>query len=377
MTVSSVKGWCPSAHRPMPAGDGLIVRIRPSMGRLSADQTHALVAVAKKYADGFISLTNRANLQLRGVSEAEYPALLADLQNVHLVSTDAVVEGRRNIVTSPFWQPGDRTHRIAQSLLDRLGEFPDLPDKFGFAVDLGRAPILNGVSGDIRFEQTVGSDLLLRADGSPTGRVVSEANAVDAALELANWFQGQNSTSAGRMTRLLKSVSLPSAWTGAAPATPAGRPNVGLTNNGILLGATFGEAPADELQRAFDDSGAQAIRVTPWRMFLLEGARTVPNSGFIADPDNALLTIAACAGAPRCGAATVDAHALARRLAAANVRDVHVSGCAKGCARNTPAKFTLVGAHGRFDLVRNGRASDAPARRALTPDTAITEVCQA
>ena len=32
-----VRGWCPNAWRPMAAGDGLLVRVRPRLGRLDAD----------------------------------------------------------------------------------------------------------------------------------------------------------------------------------------------------------------------------------------------------------------------------------------------------------------------------------------------------
>ena len=27
-----IKGWCPGALRPMPSGDGLVVRVRPKAG---------------------------------------------------------------------------------------------------------------------------------------------------------------------------------------------------------------------------------------------------------------------------------------------------------------------------------------------------------
>jgi precorrin-3B synthase len=39
---------------------------------------------------------------------------------------------------------------------------------------------------------------------------------------------------------------------------------------------------------------------------------------------------------------------------------LHVSGCAKSCASSAAASVTLVGRDGRFDLVRNGKAGDAP-----------------
>ena len=49
---------------------------------------------------------------------------------------------------------------------------------------------------------------------------------------------------------------------------------------------------------------------------------------------------------------------------------VHVSGCAKGCAHPGAAPWTLVGDGGRYDLVRNGRAGDAPVRRGMTIEAA-------
>jgi precorrin-3B synthase len=49
----------------------------------------------------------------------------------------------------------------------------------------------------------------------------------------------------------------------------------------------------------------------------------------------------------------------ARRLAAMDLAGtIHVSGCAKGCARSAPADLTLVGQDGHFGVVRNGTARD-------------------
>jgi len=42
---------------------------------------------------------------------------------------------------------------------------------------------------------------------------------------------------------------------------------------------------------------------------------------------------------------------------------VHVSGCAKGCAKSGRADLVLVGSEGRYGIVRNGSAQDQPARR--------------
>ena len=45
---------------------------------------------------------------------------------------------------------------------------------------------------------------------------------------------------------------------------------------------------------------------------------------------------------------------------------IHVSGCAKSCAHRGAAALTLVGRDGRYDLIRDGGASEKPALAGLT-----------
>ena len=70
--------------------------------------------------------------------------------------------------------------------------------------------------------------------------------------------------------------------------------------------------------------------------------------------------------------ASVDARGDAGRLAAitgATRNDtLHVSGCSKSCAPRGRASLTLVGRDGRYDLIRNGTATDRPSLTALTMD---------
>ena len=80
MTRPAAKGWCPSAFRPMLSGDGLIMRIKPPFGRLSPDQLQTIATLSKNYGNGIIDVTSRANLQIRGVQEADYPTILAAAQ---------------------------------------------------------------------------------------------------------------------------------------------------------------------------------------------------------------------------------------------------------------------------------------------------------
>src|ERR1700748_2595181 len=85
MSSFEIKGWCPSALRPMLSGDGLVVRLRPRGGRLSAAQAAGIAELAKRCGNGLIDLTSRANLQIRGVSEKSHPLLIVGLDRLGLV----------------------------------------------------------------------------------------------------------------------------------------------------------------------------------------------------------------------------------------------------------------------------------------------------
>ena len=79
------KGWCPSSLRPMESGDGYIVRIKPAFGRVTRAQLEKIAHLADQFGNGIIELTNRANLQLRGVSMVDHPALIDALVLAGLV----------------------------------------------------------------------------------------------------------------------------------------------------------------------------------------------------------------------------------------------------------------------------------------------------
>jgi precorrin-3B synthase len=364
----AAKGWCPGAYRPMASGDGLIVRVRPLLARLTAEQALGLCAAACAHGSGLIDLTNRANLQLRGVREDHHQALIDDLWALGLLDADPALEGRRNIVIDPSWQDGDETQQIATALVARLAELPPLPAKFGFAIDAGPAPVLGHASADIRVERGVSGGLILRADGSDLGCATTAPEAVDAILALARWFAETGGHASGRMARHLAACPLPDTFRPAeAPAAPGALPRPGEMRPGPIYGAAFGQIDADALARLITDSGAQALRVTPARCFLLEGARPVASNDFITQPDNPLLRVDACPGAPFCTSATVETRALARHLAPLAKGSLHVSGCAKGCARSGAADVTLTGRDGAFDLVRGGAAWDAATVPGLAP----------
>lgn len=378
MSAVAVKGWCPGVWQPMQSGDGLVVRIRPRGGRIDAEQAAGIAELAERYGNGLIDLTSRANLQIRGLSEDTHPSLIDGLADLRLLDPDPGTEARRNVLITPFWTASDGVISIADELERALAGGPTgLPAKFGFAVDCGRERVLAAASADVRVERGIDGQFIVRADGAEFGRAVRRNEAVATALGLAEWFvfSGGAKTGRGRMAaHLADGAKLPETLCGhALPARTQATPDPGLTRQGALFGAAFGQVTSAALNWLAER--ATALRMTPWRMMLAENMHEMPVfEGLITRADDPLLRVVACSGAPRCHEAHADTRALAAALAphlAADTR-LHVSGCAKGCAQSDPASITLVATAQGFDLIRGGSTRDAPDRRGLSAAGILT-----
>ncbi|WP_322562546.1 precorrin-3B synthase [Rhodoferax sp.] len=358
-----IQGWCPGALRPMPSGDGLVVRVRPTLGRLTPMQAQGLAGLAQQYASPVLELTSRANLQLRGVCPDSYPALINGLRNLGLLDERADVEARRNLLLSPFWTDSDGTPAVCEALTQALAapDAPTLPSKFGLAIDLGTQPVLRAGSADIRLERQR-DQVLVYADGASTGACVSPDRAAQTALELARWFvaNGGVVNGRGRMARLLQRQALPTPFTTTSvPEAPAHAATVGRSATGMVVGLEFGQLPADTLHRL---AALAPLRITPWRGLVLEGVHTAPAlPELITQPGDARLRVMACTGAPGCTQALGPTRALARFLAPLLPagRTAHVSGCTKGCAHHG-ATLTLVASDAGYHLIDHGTAHSPP-----------------
>ena len=369
----TIQGWCPGALRPMESGDGWVVRVRPRAGRLSQEQARGLAALSAAHGNGLIDLSARANVQLRGVTMASHAPMMGGLRALGLLDDSAEAESQRNVTLAPFWAQDDGAYDKALELSAALTapSAPRLPSKFGFVVDMGQAPILRDIAADIRIERTSGGALIY-GQGAQTGAIVPLKQAVQTALQLVQWFVDAGGICAdgrGRMVRILaQGAVLPAAFAQrAVPAALPFAPRIGLHNAGALVGFEFGQMQAETFGAL---AGLGPLRITPWRMVLIEGAQSMPTlARIITDANDPMLRVIACTGAPAC----IQAHGPTRDLARSLAPHIpqgqvcHVSGCAKGCAHPTPAALTLTATPRGFELVQNGRAGDTPKLAGLNP----------
>ncbi|MFO1159258.1 MAG: hypothetical protein U1E60_10505, partial [Reyranellaceae bacterium] len=156
-------------------------------------------------------------------------------------------------------------------------------------------------------------------------------------------------------------------------------PRQGLLGGVVGIAAPFGRLQATELKGLVAlaaNAGAVDLRLSPWRTLyfkvrdasVLAGARAL---GLIVDPDDPLLRIDACPGAPDCAASSVDTRSDARWLAGLGFAGrIHVSGCAKGCARSDPADLVLVGDSGGYGVAHDATARGVMERRVSRPGLA-------
>lgn len=368
MSAHEIKGWCPGALRPMMSGDGLVVRVRPFGGRLRRAQADGIASLAAAHGNGLVDVSSRGNIQIRGVAPESHAALIEGLKLMGLIDSTPEVESRRNILVTPFWDSTDETEVLAAMLTDALAapDAPDLPGKFGYAVDTGRMPVLQDASADIRLEYDASGQLILVADRMTTGKPVTAKTAIAEAIALTRWFVAN----AGGVTRMKNLVGLGKMPDGATAPRQVAQfaPAPGYTSSGAMVGLAFGQMRVETLSTLAKHG---ALRLTPWRLILVENATELPDvEGIITDPADPFLRITACTGAPACPQALGETRSLSRTLAPYLDIDqrLHVSGCTKGCANPRSAPLTVTAQAEGYALIRDGKAGDIPEYSGLSSE---------
>ncbi|KHL19341.1 precorrin-3B synthase [Mumia flava] len=188
---------CPGVLRPWPADDGALVRLRLPGGRITPDQLRLVADLADAYGVGRLSLTSRANLQLRSVAVGPdgrpVEAFTAALERAHLLPSRAH-DLVRNLACSPLTGRvgGAVDLRPVLAALDAAlladERLAGLPGKFLLALDDGSYDVA-GDGVDLAAIATGGSGggARLVAGEHDTG-VVAWPDAVPALIDLAHAF---------------------------------------------------------------------------------------------------------------------------------------------------------------------------------------------
>lgn len=404
----SRRGWCPSLARPMPTGDGLLARVHPPLGVLTPAQARAVAEGARRYGNGHIDVTARANLQIRGVTEATREALVILLAAAGLDDTRTDGGPQRLTLTPPLAGPevvalAERIETVGLGILGLPAKTLVTIEDIGSVSDAGRPAGLSETDADIRLLRSPSASApCVRERAAGVGGTCSIALALagpdgpewlacttteEAVVVVATALQALAASGARRMrdlppdarAALMGALGLAAL---AQQSDPPTKPACGLTDLGggrmaLLVDVPFGRCGADALDRLADqaDAFSSDIHVSPTRGFALvtthiaaaQGAdKELSRHGFLTRADDPRGAVAACPGAPACAsgstATLIDAGRLAeafRPFAARGLR-AHVSGCAKGCAHPAAIDLTLVGDHGLYGVVLAGPPGALP-----------------
>jgi precorrin-3B synthase len=414
------RGACPGLSAPMPTGDGLLVRLLP-VGTIPLDAFAALCAAAQEHGNGIVEISARGSVQVRGLSAASAPRFADAVAALNIAAADGVPVLCNALAGLDAEEIFDALALAAdlRRALARTSLPARLAPKVSVAIAGGGALNLDDIAADVRLcpelkNGTVRLRLGIGGDGTSAAQLgaIAPAHAVDAALRLLEVVAQRGPEKHARDILAAEDVAPFQSALGKLLATPA-RPREGgdpkldsrLRGNerrtspigrhrlrdgsfAYGIGLAFGHADAPRLQRLTEAAAAVGVvgfRAAAGRALIAIGlsdksAAAFPAAaerlGFVVRGDDPRRYIAACAGAPVCWSGHIAARALASPVAAAATPyldaafQIHISGCAKGCAQAGRAALTIVGAPDGCRLIADGYARDVPFATIATDDLA-------
>ncbi|RXF73992.1 precorrin-3B synthase [Hansschlegelia zhihuaiae] len=373
---------CPGVLHLAAMADGGLARIRTLGGALTGAQARAVGEAAERLGSGVVDLTNRANLQIRGLAPDAGPELASRLEAAGFRFGRA--ERRRNILLDPFSgiDPGERRdlRSLGAALDQALSSAPwieSLSPKFSFVLDGGGPIGIGATPSDVAV--VAARDGLVVTAGQVSAAFGSEDGAVDALLSIAAAAAAEGGDMrAGGLSEPMIRKALTSSG-GAVLATPPPRANaveprlglVAMRAGGVALSlpvpvGRLDQAMLDFLANIAERDGEGRLVLTPWSAVVIPGlaesraAALLAPSVAVGFPPLAVaerLAVVACAGAPACERAHEPAKALGREILALAASDparlperrasLHLSGCPKGCGGAVPADLLLLGSSER------------------------------
>jgi precorrin-3B synthase len=378
----------------VPARDGGICRVKLPGGLLTSAQARAVAEAARLYGSGVLELTNRSNLQLRGVREECQAPLVQHLLAAGLGPRHPAADDVRNLLLSPAAGRDRSAHLDTRplavrllALLDNTPEFHSLSAKFAIQLDGGEALAMLDHPHDLWLSALPGgTHLAFGLAGCPRDAALAAIPLeqaeilVEAVLRLFLQVAGTHTRMRQLLAelpveQLLARLSLPVQQPWATPVRPRyDSPPLGAhvqAQSGwvmLLASAPLGRLHAEQLHALADladTEGSGELRLTPWQGVLLPdvpGSRravvgqALHDLGMLLEARAPLARLLACSGLPGCARAQADTKADARKVAErlpAHIAQVHLSGCPRSCAAAHIAPYTLLAQPGgRYDLYR-------------------------
>lgn len=396
---------CPGLSRIVSAKDGGICRVKLALGRITADQARVVSQAARQYGSGALEITNRSNLQIRGVGPASGEALAATLVDAGLGPRHPDADDVRNVLVSPSAGRDPRASldvtALAEALLVLLQEDPafhTLSAKFAIQVDGGEGMAVRAHAHDIWLSALPGGQRLqlglAGAIGDGTIGEVTPSAAVDVVAHILGRFVATARNDQPRMRDVLASSAGPGFLADIradASLTSAGlsdlqhnaiqkAPGIYVQRDGvrrmILAQAPLGRLDAAQLDALADIAslhGSGWLHLTPWQGVLLPdiGERDASDVqqllealGLVTSANAPLAHLVACSGSVGCAKAHADTKAdalqLASRLSQSAARpSVHLSGCPRTCASACIQPYTLLAQPGgRYTLFQHDPSVD-------------------
>lgn len=135
---------CPGLFYGTPAQDGFLIRIRTPGGWLNSKQGALIAELLKAWGSEALQVTNRGNLQIRGVQNPPSLEVLQTLQNLGLAAFDPRIDHLRNIMASPTAGIDPQELIDTRPLVQKLDYFIqnhpsiiELSPKFSIGIDGG------------------------------------------------------------------------------------------------------------------------------------------------------------------------------------------------------------------------------------------------
>jgi len=407
---------CPALFRIVPARDGGLCRVRIPLGQLGGAQSRALAGAASRFGSGVIEVTNRANLQIRGIAPGGAAGIAETLVAADLGPARPGADDIRNVMVNPTAgiDPAQSldTRPLARSLLDHVQSSEScraLSPKFCFLIDGGEDVAVVDHPHDFWLSSLDGERMAVgfagcppvAADDTAAAGTVRQRDAVaiiDAAVGLFQEMAAGDPAIArlrdlfavhprdefvrrlgSRLERSAESLR----WRRREPRSRVA--GIGRQGDGLAYVAAI--PPLGRLSPAMlagaaeiaSRYGSDELRLTPWQSLFLPSIResdagavvfALEELGFVCRSDEPLARMIACAGAPGCSSGRANTKADARALAgmlSGGAQTVHLSGCEKSCASAALADNTLVAvASGLYDLYAKGPEADSRFGRMVT-----------